>query len=591
GFFKRTVQNNKQYMCAEQQECTIDRGQRKRCPSCRFLKCLHVGMRLEAVRADRKRGGRNKFGPMYKRDRALKQQRDALIQDGGFRLDSGSSTHHRNLTFTTGFLPLPLIPSTSLPTAQPPHLGSLLPSTQYQSTSFSNWKSQHSNNAPSMPQLVMEFLRCDPDELQLQSKISARILQEEENGTPNTFSLMCVMADQTLFSIVEWARTSIFFKQLKGRENSLLLVTGQEMELSYVASHAGLSLASLVQRGQDLVEKLLILKVDRQEFACIKFLVLFNPDVKQLEDPQFVESVHEQAESSLLEYTLSTSSHLIGRFTHLLLCLSEIRSLSTLAEDYLNAYLLGEANKVGSSLPTARKTGTTICGIVFKDGVILGADTRATEGMVVADKNCSKIHHISPNIYCCGAGTAADTEMTTQIISSNLELHALSTGRVPRVATANRMLKQMLFRYQGHIGAALVLGGVDCNGPHLYSIYPHGSTDKLPYVTMGSGSLAAMAVFEDRYKPDMEEEDAKRLVRDAIAAGIFNDLGSGSNIDLCVITKGNLDYIRPHEEANKKGVRTGDYKYKRGTTGVLSKVVTPLNLEVVEESVLTMDTS
>lgn len=36
--------------------------------------------------------------------------------------------------------------------------------------------------------------------------------------------------------------------------------------------------------------------------------------------------------------------------------------------------------------------------------------------------------------------------MTTQLISSNLELHALSTGRTPRVATANRMLKQMLFR-------------------------------------------------------------------------------------------------------------------------------------------------
>uniref|UniRef100_A0A3B3U8X4 Proteasome 20S subunit beta 7 n=1 Tax=Poecilia latipinna TaxID=48699 RepID=A0A3B3U8X4_9TELE len=148
-----------------------------------------------------------------------------------------------------------------------------------------------------------------------------------------------------------------------------------------------------------------------------------------------------------------------------------------------------------------------------------------------------------------------------------------------------------IFRYQGYIGAALVLGGVDCNGPHLYSIYPHGSTDKLPYVTMGSGSLAAMAVFEDRYKPDLEEEEAKRLVRDAIAAGIFNDLGSGSNIDLTVITKGNVDYIRPHDEANKKGVRTGDYKYKRGTTAVLSKCVTPLDLEVVEESIQTMDTS
>ena len=48
---------------------------------------------------------------------------------------------------------------------------------------------------------------------------------------------------------------------------------------------------------------------------------------------------------------------------------------------------------------------------------------------------------------CCGAGTAADTEMTTQMISSQLELHRLNTGRIPRLCTANRLLKQYLFRY------------------------------------------------------------------------------------------------------------------------------------------------
>ena len=32
---------------------------------------------------------------------------------------------------------------------------------------------------------------------------------------------------------------------------------------------------------------------------------------------------------------------------------------------------------------------------------------------MVADKNCEKIHYIAPNIYCCGAGTAADTENVT----------------------------------------------------------------------------------------------------------------------------------------------------------------------------------
>jgi len=69
--------------------------------------------------------------------------------------------------------------------------------------------------------------------------------------------------------------------------------------------------------------------------------------------------------------------------------------------------------KKGLKVPGFRKTGTTIVGLVFQDGVVLGADTRATEGPIVADKNCEKIHFMAPNIYCCGAGTAADTEAVT----------------------------------------------------------------------------------------------------------------------------------------------------------------------------------
>lgn len=74
GFFKRTVQNKKVYTCVAERNCHIDKSQRKRCPYCRFQKCLEVGMKLEAVRVDRMRGGRNKFGPMYKRDRARRLQ-------------------------------------------------------------------------------------------------------------------------------------------------------------------------------------------------------------------------------------------------------------------------------------------------------------------------------------------------------------------------------------------------------------------------------------------------------------------------------------------------------------------------------------
>ena len=52
----------------------------------------------------------------------------------------------------------------------------------------------------------------------------------------------------------------------------------------------------------------------------------------------------------------------------------------------------------GFVAPKAVKTGTTIVGLIYKDGVVLGADTRATSGNIVADKNCEKIHRIAPRI-------------------------------------------------------------------------------------------------------------------------------------------------------------------------------------------------
>jgi len=246
--------------------------------------------------------------------------------------------------------------------------------------------------------------------------------------------------------------------------------------------------------------------------------------------------------------------------------------------NYDNATRNAMLENIGFKAPKAMSTGTTIVGLTYKDGVVLGADTRATEGPIVADKNCEKIHYIAPNIFCCGAGTAADTENTTEEISSHLALHRLATGgRQSRIVTACLMLKQKLFKYRGHISAALVLGGVDIEGVHIYTIYPHGSTDKLPYVTMGSGSLAAMSIFETEYKDGLERDDAIKIVAKAVRAGIFNDLGSGSNVDITVITKEKTDIYRNFEKPNPRKYRPEKhYEYPSGTTAVLKEEITPI---------------
>lgn len=210
------------------------------------------------------RGGRNKFGPMYKRDRALKQQKKALIRANGLKLEAMSQAMQAvpselGLPAIHGLHPaakgLPLSHA-ALPPADydrspfvtspvsvpmPPHGGlqaypayghfpgraikSEYPD-PYGSSPESVLGYSYADGYPAgspagVPHLILELLKCEPEEPQVRARIAAQ-LQQEQSGRGrhdklSTFGLMCKMADQTLFSIVEWARSSLFFRELKVR--------------------------------------------------------------------------------------------------------------------------------------------------------------------------------------------------------------------------------------------------------------------------------------------------------------------------------------------------------------------------------------
>uniref|UniRef100_A0A8C9KHH1 Steroidogenic factor 1 n=1 Tax=Panthera tigris altaica TaxID=74533 RepID=A0A8C9KHH1_PANTA len=266
GFFKRTVQNNKHYTCTESQSCKIDKTQRKRCPFCRFQKCLTVGMRLEAVRADRMRGGRNKFGPMYKRDRALKQQKKAQIRANGFKLETGPpmgvppppppppdymlppglhAPEPKGLASGPPAGPLgdfgaPALPM-AVPSAHGPLAGYLYPtfpgraikseypepyaSPPQPGPPYGYPQPLSRGPGPGVPELILQLLQLEPDEDQVRARIVG-CLQEPAKGRPDqpaAFSLLCRMADQTFISIVDWARRCMVFKELEVADQMTLL--------------------------------------------------------------------------------------------------------------------------------------------------------------------------------------------------------------------------------------------------------------------------------------------------------------------------------------------------------------------------------
>ncbi|KGL99127.1 Steroidogenic factor 1, partial [Charadrius vociferus] len=381
GFFKRSICNKRVYRCSRDKNCVMSRKQRNRCQYCRLLKCLQMGMNRKAVRADRMRGGRNKFGPMYKRDRALKQQKKALIRANGFKLEtvpqimspvqndySLSSTIHSIHAMSKTLPPNPAALTPVDYERSPygtPSLGMTVPShtplANYHYPSFPNRtiKSEYpdhytnahesvptyvypetypSSSPPDIPEVILKLLQLEPDEAQVKARILACLQQEQGKGRHeklSTFGLMCKMADQTLFSIVEWARSCIFFKELEvgawaggrmlhwaGGLGGLwpprpMLSSSPQVDMSTIAAQAGSILNTLVLRAQELVLHLHSLQVDRQEFVCLKFLILFSLDVKYLENHTLAKDAQEKANAALLEYTVCHYPHSTDKFRQL----------------------------------------------------------------------------------------------------------------------------------------------------------------------------------------------------------------------------------------------------------------------------------
>jgi len=184
--------------------------------------------------------------------------------------------------------------------------------------------------------------------------------------------------------------------------------------------------------------------------------------------------------------------------------------------------------------------GTTTIAVVCKDGVILASDTRVTMGFYVAHKQGKKVYKIDDHLAMTIAGTVADAQRTVDILTANAQLYKLNIGRPLPVSSAARLIANLLFsaRYAPLLTQVLI-GGVDDNGPHVFSLDPFGSLTEEKYVATGSGSPIAYGVLEDKYKEDTSVEELLPIIVKAVNSAMKRDAASGDNFNVAVIdTKG-----------------------------------------------------
>jgi proteasome beta subunit len=184
------------------------------------------------------------------------------------------------------------------------------------------------------------------------------------------------------------------------------------------------------------------------------------------------------------------------------------------------------------------KKGTTTVGLICDGGLVLASERRATMGSFIASKAAKKIYQVDDRLGVTTAGVVGDAQALIRMMSVEVKLYKIRRGEPMTVKGMATLLSNVMNgqRFYPYI-VQLLLGGIDRNGAHVFSIDPFGgNTEEKEVAATGSGSPIAYGVLEDRYSAGTSVEDGTALAVQALHSAIRRDSASGGEMEVVVIT-------------------------------------------------------
>ncbi|MDD3246092.1 MAG: archaeal proteasome endopeptidase complex subunit beta [Methanosarcina sp.] len=198
--------------------------------------------------------------------------------------------------------------------------------------------------------------------------------------------------------------------------------------------------------------------------------------------------------------------------------------------------------------------GTTTVGVVCTDGIVLASEQRATMGHFIASKTAKKVYQIDDLVGMTTAGSVGDAQQLVRLVSVESQLYKMRRNESMTIKGVTTLLSNFLNanRYYPMM-VQLLIGGVDKNGPGIYSLDAMGgSIEETRISSTGSGSPMAYGVLEDQYREDMTVKEGLDLAIRAIHNATKRDSASGENIDVVVITKEAFKRLDPEEVKSRR---------------------------------------
>ncbi len=180
---------------------------------------------------------------------------------------------------------------------------------------------------------------------------------------------------------------------------------------------------------------------------------------------------------------------------------------------------------------------TTTLGIVCNTGIVLGTDSRATMGHFIANIETEKVYKIDNRKRITLAGSVGDAQRLIRWMQVEAKLYKMRREEPITVKALSNLLAGTLANSRAYpFSVSLLVGGVDKNGIHLYSLDALcGLLQEKSIVSTGSGSPIAYGVLEDRYKSGIDIDDGVELAVRALHTAMSRDSASGNGIKVVVI--------------------------------------------------------
>jgi 20S proteasome subunit beta 7 len=188
-------------------------------------------------------------------------------------------------------------------------------------------------------------------------------------------------------------------------------------------------------------------------------------------------------------------------------------------------------------------TGTSVLGIVYKDGVLLAADTLLSYGTMAKHQRIPRLHAVTGTGTVIGAsGEYSDFQAIVEILEAEALEHTRTskalmddTTTMTAASTWN-YLRYIMYKRRNRFNPYwndIVVAGTDKNGrPFLGMVDKIGTTVQDNMIATGFGSYLAIPLLREKWRPDLTEGEARALLEDCLKVLFYRDCRASDTIQL-----------------------------------------------------------